>query len=37
MLPNPRYYDKNRSTRYLERRTSTIQRRMPSADVPRAD
>jgi monofunctional biosynthetic peptidoglycan transglycosylase len=37
MLPNPRFYDKNRSTRYLERRTSTIQRRIPSADVPRAD
>jgi len=37
MLPNPRYYDKHRSTRYLERRTSTIQRRMPSADVPRAN
>lgn len=36
MLPNPRFYDKNRSTRYLERRTNTIQRRMPSADVPRA-
>ncbi len=37
MLPNPRFYDKHRSTRYLERRTTTIQRRMPSAEVPRAD
>ena len=34
MLPNPRYYDKHRSTRYLERRTALIQRRMRFSDVP---
>ena len=34
MLPNPRYYDKHRSTRYLERRTALIQRRMRFADLP---
>ena len=26
MLPRPRYYDRNRSTPYLERRSATIQR-----------
>jgi len=34
MLPNPRYYDKHRSTRYLERRTALIQRRMRFVDLP---
>ena len=34
MLPNPRYYDRNRDTRYLGRRTSTILIRMNSADLP---
>jgi monofunctional biosynthetic peptidoglycan transglycosylase len=34
MLPNPRFYDRNRSTRYLGRRTEAIMRRMNSADVP---
>jgi monofunctional biosynthetic peptidoglycan transglycosylase len=34
MLPNPRYYDAHRSTRYLNRRTDIIQRRMGAADVP---
>jgi monofunctional biosynthetic peptidoglycan transglycosylase len=34
MLPNPRYYDKHRSTRYLARRTNLIVNRMNSADLP---
>lgn len=34
MLPNPRYYDKHRSTRYLARRTHLILKRMNSADLP---
>lgn len=34
MLPNPRYYDRHRDTRYLGRRTSTILMRMNSADLP---
>lgn len=34
MLPNPRYYDKHRSTGYLVRRTALIQRRMRFADLP---
>ena len=34
MLPNPRYYDKHRSTSYLVRRTALIQRRMRFADLP---
>jgi monofunctional biosynthetic peptidoglycan transglycosylase len=34
MLPNPRYYDVHRSTNYLVRRTSLIQRRMASAELP---
>ncbi|HEY0491697.1 MAG TPA: monofunctional biosynthetic peptidoglycan transglycosylase [Telluria sp.] len=34
MLPNPRYYDRHRDTRYLGRRTSTILIRMNSADLP---
>ncbi|WP_091876451.1 monofunctional biosynthetic peptidoglycan transglycosylase [Massilia yuzhufengensis] len=34
MLPNPRYYDKHRSTSYLARRTALIQRRMRFADLP---
>lgn len=33
MLPNPRFYDKHQ-TNYLARRTSLIQRRMNSADLP---
>ena len=35
MVPNPRYYDKHRSTRYLERRTRIIQRRMNYVRPPR--
>jgi monofunctional biosynthetic peptidoglycan transglycosylase len=34
MLPNPRYYDKHRDTRYLARRTNLILNRMNSADLP---
>jgi monofunctional biosynthetic peptidoglycan transglycosylase len=34
MLPNPRYYDKNRTTNYLLKRTALIQRRMNSAELP---
>jgi monofunctional glycosyltransferase len=34
MIPNPRFYDKHRMTRYLNRRTSTIQARMRFAAVP---
>jgi len=34
MLPRPRYYDRNRSTPYLERYTDRILARMPSAQVP---
>ncbi|QJE03318.1 monofunctional biosynthetic peptidoglycan transglycosylase [Massilia forsythiae] len=34
MLPNPRYYDRHRSTSYLARRTGIIQRRMSAADLP---
>ena len=34
MLPNPRYYDKHRNTRYLAKRTNLIVNRMASADLP---
>lgn len=34
MLPNPRYYDRHRDTRYLARRTSLIVSRMNSAELP---
>ena len=34
MLPNPRYYDQHRDTRYLARRTSLIVGRMNSAELP---
>ena len=34
MLPNPRYYDKHRSTSYLVRRTNAIQLQMRFADCP---
>lgn len=35
MLPNPRYYDRHRQTRYLNRRTSVILARMSGAAIPR--
>jgi monofunctional glycosyltransferase len=34
MIPNPRFYDNHRSTRYLNRRTATIQARMRFAEIP---
>ena len=34
MIPNPRFYDHHRSTRYLNRRTATISARMTSVSVP---
>ena len=34
MLPNPRFYDTNRNTRYLNSRTSTLQARMRGAEIP---
>jgi monofunctional biosynthetic peptidoglycan transglycosylase len=34
MLPDPRRYDKNRTSAYLARRTSLILHRMGSADLP---
>lgn len=34
MIPNPRFYDDHRNTRYLKRRTATIQARMRFAEVP---
>ncbi len=34
MLPNPRYYDRNRDSNYLARRTNTILQRMNSAELP---
>ena len=34
MLPNPRYYDKHRDTRYLARRTNLIVRRMAASELP---
>jgi monofunctional biosynthetic peptidoglycan transglycosylase len=34
MVPNPRYYDRNRSTTFLDKKTNLILGRMPSAEVP---
>jgi monofunctional biosynthetic peptidoglycan transglycosylase len=34
MLPNPRYYDRNRDTRYLARRTNLIVSRMHASELP---
>jgi monofunctional glycosyltransferase len=34
MVPNPRFYDKHRNTRYLNRRTNSIQRGMPVVELP---
>lgn len=34
MLPNPRYYDNHRATRYLNSRTATYVRRMRDAEIP---
>ncbi len=35
MIPNPRFYDKHRSTRFLNRKTATIQARMVQVAVPK--
>jgi monofunctional biosynthetic peptidoglycan transglycosylase len=35
MIPNPRFYDKHSSTRYLNRRIATIQARMYMVEVPK--
>lgn len=34
MLPNPRYYDAHRTTRYLNARTDILQRRLGQSDIP---
>ncbi|MDP5007973.1 MAG: transglycosylase domain-containing protein, partial [Glaciimonas sp.] len=34
MLPKPRFYDKNRGSVYLSKRTGLILRRMGSAELP---
>ncbi|WP_167758580.1 monofunctional biosynthetic peptidoglycan transglycosylase [Zemynaea arenosa] len=34
MLPNPRYYDKHRDTRYLAKRTNFILRQLHAAELP---
>lgn len=34
MVPNPRFYDKHRSTGWLERKTSIILVRMPASEIP---
>jgi len=34
IIPNPRFYDKRGGTRYLGRRTATIQARLVQAAVP---
>ena len=34
IIPNPRFYDEHKLTGYLNRRTATIQARMPSVELP---
>lgn len=34
MVPNPRFYDRNRNTSFLMRKTQMILARMPSAELP---
>jgi monofunctional biosynthetic peptidoglycan transglycosylase len=34
MVPNPRYYDRNRNTPFLDKKTNLVLERMPSAEVP---
>ena len=34
MVPNPRFYDRNRNTAWLMRKTRMILARMPSAEIP---
>jgi len=34
MVPNPRFYDRNRNTAWLSRKTEIILARMPQAELP---
>jgi monofunctional glycosyltransferase len=34
MVPNPRFYDRNRNTKWLMRKTQVILARMPAAELP---
>jgi len=34
MVPNPRFYDRNRATPWLQRKTQMILARMPHAELP---
>ena len=34
MIPNPRFYDKHKKTKYLTKRTAVIQRRMSASEIP---
>jgi monofunctional biosynthetic peptidoglycan transglycosylase len=34
MLPNPRFFDRNRASPYLARRTALILRRMGASELP---
>ena len=34
IVPNPRFYDRNRNTAWLERKTGIILARMPAAELP---
>jgi monofunctional biosynthetic peptidoglycan transglycosylase len=34
MVPNPRFYDRNRNTSWLARKTEMILARMPAAELP---
>jgi len=34
IVPNPRFYDRNRNTPFIQRKTATILARMPAAELP---
>ncbi|HOY70932.1 MAG TPA: monofunctional biosynthetic peptidoglycan transglycosylase [Methylotenera sp.] len=34
MIPNPRFYDKHKKTKYLTKRTTVIQKRMNASEIP---
>ena len=34
MIPNPRFYDKHKKTKYLTKRTAVIQKRMSASEIP---
>jgi monofunctional biosynthetic peptidoglycan transglycosylase len=34
IVPNPRFYDRNRNTPFIQRKTQTILARMPAAELP---